>query len=77
MRSGHIRFAAALCSVWLVSYHLGLAKELAPSVSSATGVIFVYATVEGRPATFLLDTGAERSSLNATFAARLGFSGQV
>jgi predicted aspartyl protease len=71
MRSAHIRFAAALCSVWLVSCHLGFAKELGSSISSVAGIILVSATVEGESATLLLDTGAERSCLDATFAARL------
>jgi predicted aspartyl protease len=73
MRSAFIRFAAVICTVSLVSCHLGFAKELHSAVSSAVGIVLVSATVEGQPATFLLDTGAERSCLDAVFASRLRF----
>jgi predicted aspartyl protease len=70
MESACIRFAV-LCSFWVACVHIGYAKGPEHLASSSPGIILVSATVEGQPATFLLDTGAERSCLDAVFASRL------
>ena len=44
---------------------------VSPCLMLLVAFILVRATVEGRPATFLLDPGAERSCLDAGLAARL------
>ena len=50
----------------------GLAKSNNSVSSRPPGVILVAATIEGQPATLLLDTGSEQSSLDSGFVARLG-----
>jgi len=72
MANGCIGIAATLCFVLLGQARAGLAKPLASSHSASPGVILVAATVEGQAANLMLDTGAERSCLDAGFAARVG-----
>jgi predicted aspartyl protease len=55
----------------LAAFSRGLAKPFDSAVFPPTGVILVPTTVDGQPATFLLDTGAERSCLDARLAAQL------
>jgi predicted aspartyl protease len=71
MTNGHTRFAVSICLLFLVVFNRGFAKPYDSTAASPTGVILVPATVEGQPVTFLLDTGAERSCLDARLAAQL------
>ncbi len=71
MYSGLASFTISLCLFLLVPFHFASAKS-SRFAERATGVVLVAATVEGQPATMLLDTGAERSCLDTRFAAQLG-----
>ena len=71
MASSHARLTISLHLLLLVPFHLALAKSSGFAKPEA-GVVLVAATVEGQPATMLLDTGAERSCLDTRFAAQLG-----
>jgi predicted aspartyl protease len=71
MANGHTRFVLSLSVLMLVISDHGFAKPLDSVAFQRAGLALVTATVEGQPAMFLLDTGAERSCLDAGFAARL------
>lgn len=64
------RFTVLWC-FWLASFSMGNGQTPKQSTSSSTGVILVSVRVEGQIATFLLDTGAERSCIDRVFASRL------
>ena len=65
----HIRCAVAFTVTLLSFCQPGAARPVGQAVSRPAGVVLVAATVEGQPATLLLDTGAERSCLDSYFAA--------
>ena len=70
MAKGYVGFAVTLCCALLAEPGEGLAKPI-DSVQPPPGVILVAATVEGQPATLLLDTGSERTCIDTGFAKRL------
>jgi hypothetical protein len=62
MASGQIRLTFPLGILLIVTFRQGFAKPLG---SAPAGVNLVAATVDGQAGTFLLDTGTERSCLDA------------
>jgi predicted aspartyl protease len=73
MANRHTRLILSLGALLLALVAQGFAKPLESTLPPPSGVVVVSARVEGRPATFLLDTGAERSCLDASFAEHLQF----
>ena len=71
MANCYIGFAVLLCFVLFGPVREGLAKPINNSYLPSPGVILVAAIVEGQRASLLLDTGSERSWLDAKFAAKL------
>ena len=66
-----MRFAFLVGFFLIVTFRQGFAESLG---SAPSDVILVAATVDGQAGTFLLDTGTERSCLDAGFAARLAIA---
>ncbi len=68
MASCRLAFVFSVCVLSVATASQGLAKSVP---SGSPDVVLITAAVEGHKGTFMLDTGAERSCLDAAFAARL------
>jgi hypothetical protein len=74
MPNAPMRLVGSLSLFSLVTVQTAFAQLFHSSNSPPPGVILISASINGQPATLLLDTGAEHSCLDVRYAAQLRLS---